>query len=142
VSLLSLSRRVNLLVRDGTPTLLLNFTSPPERKFTEVKLGSGVGSAYLSASRKLAARKWQHLAVTCRPEGKGLLARLYLDGEVVAEGVYAGTFDKGASALTLGCDPYQRGDSRAFGTFRGVQLYRRALDGEEVRKVAADHSAQ
>ncbi len=134
VTLLSLSRRINL-GGAGQPTLWPNFTCPPERPLSQVKIGIKDGTCTLRASKPLTVGKWQHLAVTCQTTGKKLLERIYLNGELVAEGIYEGTIDRGANALTLGCDPYQRTDSRAYGMFRNVQVYTRALGAEEIGKL-------
>jgi beta-galactosidase len=76
--------------------------------------------------------KWHRLAGTY----DGRLARLYVDGQLVASAERAGRLDPGHFPLDVGRDP-ERIDKRTPARFREVLVYSRALSDAEIADAAA-----
>jgi hypothetical protein len=93
------------------------------------------GGLDLRADVPIPSRRWVHVATTW----DGLTARLYHDGRVVAAGIFFGRLPRDRTPVVIGGNvngPEDRADELFPGAIDEVLLYDRALDGDEIRRLA------
>jgi hypothetical protein len=126
---------VALVVKPPTFRLLLY---PQSRKLLVEVTGAAGKRVYASFEAPIRLAAWQHVALTCSPDGG---THLFLDGqEAFHDGADLGPLApaSGAMRIGLGVDPTQRRYFR--GLMAGFRLWNRALAQKEIAQLMADEN--